>query len=196
MTDFSELQEAAQLLKKIRPDLDTHKQISTAQLSGSFAGKPDHAKKKRQKPQSKTSQSSVTKHLEVGIKDYQELKYTDEKLEHLLKNMCLRGNFSHALLADENGLTLAEYGQSYQYDKVTALGSILAASLEQGKKLFDSDDNVNIVLELNLLDMAVLRSFNVKQGNFYLLVIAPQEIDVKKEVKLSMQKIAFLLGSN
>ena len=194
MMDFSELQEAARLLKKIRPDLESNQLSAEVQSFQRKISKDRLTITTPQKPSVKSTLSSEN-NGETETTDYQNLKYTDEKLEHLLKNMCLRGNFSHALLADEDGLTLAEYGQSYQYDKVTALGSILAATLEQGKTLFDSDENVNILLELNLLDMAVLRSFNVKESNFYLLVIAPQEIDVKNEVELSMQKVATLLGS-
>ncbi len=119
--------------------------------------------------------------------------YRGDLLEEALVSMCRRGDFTGAVLTDNNGLPLAIYNSPMEADALAAFTSILGRSLEETGRLFDQSDANNISIDINYIDKVVLRKFLVNDEPYFLMVISPQEVDVRAELELSINHISAIL---
>ncbi len=113
----------------------------------------------------------------------------DDPLYKLLAVMCKRGSFEGAVIADEDGLPLAVYNSPAEDQVLAAYASILGESLEKAESFLHQSEANNISMDINNLDKIVLRRFKLREVNFYLLIIAPQNIDERAEVELAISEI-------
>jgi predicted regulator of Ras-like GTPase activity (Roadblock/LC7/MglB family) len=128
---------------------------------------------------------------------------TDEKLsthanrsdllKEALVSMCRRGNFTGSLLADNNGLPVAIYNSPVDSDALAAFTSILGRSLEETGRLFNQSDTNIISIDINYIDKVALRKFLVNDEPFFLMIISPQELDVRAELELCINYISAIL---
>lgn len=119
--------------------------------------------------------------------------YRGDMLEEALVSICRRGDFTGAILADNNGLPLAIYNIPMEVDALAAFTSILGRSLEEAGRLFEQPDANNISIDINYIDKVVLRKFLVNDETFFLLIISPQEVDPRAELELSINHISAIL---
>jgi hypothetical protein len=119
--------------------------------------------------------------------------YRGDLLEEALISMCRRGDFTGSVLADNNGLPLAIYNSPVEADALAAFTSILGRSLEETGRLFDQPDANNISIDINYIDKVVLRKFPVNDEPYFVMVISPQEVDVRAELELSINHISAIL---
>ena len=119
--------------------------------------------------------------------------YRGDMLEEALVSMCRRGDFNGSVLADNNGLPLAIYNSPVDTDALAAFTSILGRSLEETGRLFDQPDSNNISIDINYIDKVILRKFLVNDEPFFLMIISPQEVDVRAELELSINHISAIL---
>jgi hypothetical protein len=119
--------------------------------------------------------------------------YRGDLLEDALVSMCRRGDFTGAILADNNGLPLAIYNIPMEVDALAAFTSILGRSLEETARLFGQPDANNISIDINYIDKVVLRKFQVNDEPFFLMIISPQEVDGRAELELSINHISAIL---
>lgn len=119
--------------------------------------------------------------------------YRGDLLEEALVSMCRRGDFNGSVLADNNGLPLAIYNSPVEIDALAAFTSILGRSLEETGRLFDQPEANNISVDINYIDKVVLRKFLVNDEPFFLMIISPQEVDVRAELELSINHISAII---
>ena len=119
--------------------------------------------------------------------------YRGDLLEEALVSMCRRGDFTGSVLADNNGLPLAIYNSPMEADALAAFTSILGRSLEETGRLFEQPDANNISIDINYMDKVVLRKFLVNDEPYFLMIISPQEVDVRAELELSINHISAIL---
>ena len=161
--DSSEIQEAAVLFKDLLKDFAIP---GSAALTDRFTGTGEQ----------------VSPHV-----------YRGDLLEEALVSMCRRGDFTGSVLADNNGLPLAFYNSPVEADALAAFTSILGRSLEETGRLFDQSDANNISIDINYIDKVVLRKFLVNDDPYFVMVISPQEVDVRAELELSINHISAIL---
>ncbi len=120
--------------------------------------------------------------------------YRAERVRQLLADMCKRGGFSGALLADRSGLALAEFNSPLDVDALAAFASVIGGVLEQAEKLLGKRDANNLALDINYVEKIVVRKFALAQQPAFLLLVCPQSIDERSEVELSIDLIAAVLA--
>ena len=120
--------------------------------------------------------------------------YRSDQMASILRNMCKRGGFSGALVADRGGLPLADFNCPVELEMMAALGSILGESLEHAARLLQRPDANNLSLDINYVDKIVLRTFEFERLPYHLLVICPQAVDERSEVELSIEQIQNVLS--
>jgi hypothetical protein len=120
--------------------------------------------------------------------------YRAERVRQLLADMCKRGGFSGAVLADRSGLALAEFNSPLDVDSLAAFASVVGGTLEQAEKLLGKRDANNLALDINYVEKIVVRRFTLAQQPAFLLLICPQSIDERSEVELSIDLIAAVLA--
>lgn len=120
--------------------------------------------------------------------------YRAERVRQLLADMCKRGGFSGAVLADRSGLALAEFNSPLDVDSLAAFASVVGGTLEQAEKLLGKRDANNLALDINYVEKIVVRRFTLAQQPAFLLLICPQSIDERSEVELSIDLIVAVLA--
>lgn len=120
--------------------------------------------------------------------------YRAERVRQLLADMCKRGGFSGAVLADRSGLALAEFNSPLDVDALAAFASVVGGTLEQAEKLLGKRDANNLALDINYVEKIVVRRFILAQQPAFLLLICPQSIDERSEVELSTDLIVAVLA--
>ncbi|MEN8154310.1 MAG: hypothetical protein ABFR75_09835, partial [Acidobacteriota bacterium] len=71
--------------------------------------------------------------------------------------------------------------------------SILGESLEKAASFLNQPDANNISLDINILDKIVLRKFTPDKIPYYLMVIAPQNIDERAEIEIVINQVSQIL---
>jgi len=117
-----------------------------------------------------------------------------DRLEDLLRAMCLRGGFIGAVIADQDGLPLAEYESPVEPDKIAAFTTVLGESLARAEDFLNETGANNISMDINYTDKVVLRRFYEKGLSYHLLVICPQNIDERSEMELSQEQFISLIS--
>lgn len=120
--------------------------------------------------------------------------YRAERVRQLLADMCKRGGFSGAVLADRSGLALAEFNSPLDVDSLAAFASVVGGTLEQAEKLLGKRDANNLALDINYVEKIVVRRFTLALQPAFLLLICPQSIDERSEVELSIDLIVAVLA--
>ena len=119
--------------------------------------------------------------------------HTEEKLENALKILCQRGGFSSAIIADDQGLALADFNSPVETDVLAAFATVLGGAIAQASHFLVQHEAINIYMDINYADKAVVRKFMISSTPFYLFIICPQDIDERNEVELSLETISRLL---
>lgn len=183
-TDFSELQEAAQLLSRILEAEEKTGKDLTASDTKEVANTVN-ATEKAVSPVAaaeKDQPSDVT----AGSRG--------DRIEKALEVLCKRGGFSGAVIADINGLPLAVYNSPVGVNALAAFTSVLGSALEKAGHLLEQHGADNISMDINYADKIVLRRFSIKGLQYYLMVICPQNIDERSEIELSLEQIVAILS--
>lgn len=113
----------------------------------------------------------------------------DDPLQKILAVMCRRGSFEGAVIADPDGLPVAVFNSPAEEQVLAAYASILGESLEKAESFLQQSEANNISMDINNLDKIVLRRFKLREVNYYLMIIAPQNIDERAEVELAISEI-------
>ncbi len=125
--------------------------------------------------------------------DFSGLNYTDEKLSLVLDALVRRGQFTLALLLDNEALPLAQAGAGKSNEVMPALSSVLGTALHRIGELMGSQSVAVISADLDLLDKAVLTRFSIAASTLYLLIVCPQDQDVREEAELALGEIRSIL---
>jgi predicted regulator of Ras-like GTPase activity (Roadblock/LC7/MglB family) len=170
--DFSEIQEAAKLISVL---LRHEHQTATSAASGSDTA------------------------LQEKIPAPEQLKpettgFRGDRIEKALQVMCKRGDFTGAVIADVSGLPIAAYNSPVSTNALAAFTSVLGTALEKAAHLLEQNGADNISMDINYADKVVLRRFNIKGLQYYLMVICPQNIDERSEIELSLEQIITILS--
>jgi hypothetical protein len=120
--------------------------------------------------------------------------YRAERVRQLLADMCKRGGFSGAVLADRSGLALAEFNSPFDIDALAAFASVVGGILDQAERLLGKRDANNLALDINYVEKIVVRKFTLVHQPAFLLLVCPQSIDERSEVELSIDLIASVLS--
>lgn len=120
--------------------------------------------------------------------------YRAERVRQLLADMCKRGGFSGAVLADRSGLALAEFNSPFDIDALAAFASVVGGILDQADRLLGKRDANNLALDINYVEKIVVRKFTLVHQPAFLLLVCPQSIDERSEVELSIDLIASVLS--
>lgn len=121
--------------------------------------------------------------------------HKEERLENALQILCQRGGFSSAIIADDQGLALADYNSPVNTEVLAAFATVLGSAIAQASHFLDQHEANNISMDINYADKAVVRKFTVRAQSFYLFIICPQDVDERNEVELSMETIMNLLNT-
>lgn len=122
--------------------------------------------------------------------------FKGDRLEHALLAMCQRGGFLGAVVADNSGLPLAAFNSPVSIEALAAFTTVLGGALEKSGQLLNELNADNISLDINYTDKVVLRKFTVSEDQYFLMIIAPQEVDERSEVEASILLVTSILGPN
>ena len=125
-----------------------------------------------------------------------QLAYRGDRLEHVLASMCSRGGLSGAVVADGQGLPLADFQSPVGGDVLAAFTSVLGGALERAGLLLGAQGAENISMDLNYTDKVVLRRFAHDGEPYFIMVICSQDLDERSEVELSIEQITSILTDN
>ena len=120
--------------------------------------------------------------------------YRADRVRKMLADMCKRGGFSGAVLADRSGLAVAEFNAPLDVDALAAFASVAGEALDQAGKLLGKREANNLTLDINYVEKIVVRRFTLAQQAAFLLLVCPQSIDERSEVELSIDLIAEVLA--
>jgi predicted regulator of Ras-like GTPase activity (Roadblock/LC7/MglB family) len=124
------------------------------------------------------------------------LAYRGDRLEYALVSLCERGGLSGAVVADGQGLPLADYQSPVGGEVLAAFTSVLGGALERAGQLLGAQGADIISMDLNYTDKIVLRRFALEGEPYFLLVICSQDLDERTEVELSIDQITAILSEN
>ncbi len=122
--------------------------------------------------------------------------YRAERVRQLLADMCKRGGFSGAVLADRSGLAVAEFNAPLDLDSLAAFASVAGETLDQAERLLGKREANNLTLDINYVEKIVVRRFILAQQPAFLLLVCPQSIDERSEVELSVDLIVGVLSED
>ncbi len=201
LKDSSEIDECARLLRDLLPPGGIAEYLTFDQPA--FAVMAEHAPRPEtemakaavsptpsQAPpaqEAKTAQAAATiAALESGHKE--------DRLENALEILCQRGGFSSAVIADDQGLALADHNSPVDTEILAAFATVLGGAIAQASHFLDQHEANNISMDINYADKAVVRKFEVRSTPFYLFIICPQDVDERNEVELSLETIMNMLN--
>ncbi len=120
--------------------------------------------------------------------------HKEDMLKQALQILCQRGGFSSAIIADDNGLALADYNSPVGIEVLAAFATVLGGAIAQASHFLDQREANNISMDINYADKAVVRKFEIRGVFFYLFIICPQDVDERNEVELSMETLTNLIN--
>lgn len=129
----------------------------------------------------------------AGRETLPRLEYRGDRLEYILSSMCRRGGLSGAVIADTQGLPLADFNSPVGGDTLAAFTSVLGNALERAGTLLGESGAELISMDINYTEKIVLRRFPIEGEHYFFLVICPQELDERTEVELSIEQITAVL---
>lgn len=116
-------------------------------------------------------------------------QFLDQRIREILIGMCKRGGFTGAVIADDSGLPLADFNCPVDVESIAACSGVLSSALEQAGRLLGQRDANDISLDINYVDKVMFRRFRFEATSLYLLIIAPQEVDGRSEIEISIDQI-------
>jgi predicted regulator of Ras-like GTPase activity (Roadblock/LC7/MglB family) len=142
------------------------------------------------------AQATAPRPVAVPREEPPQLAYRGDRLEYALASLCQRGGLSGAVVADAQGLPLADYQSPVGGEVLAAFTSVLAGALERAGQLLGAQGADIISMDLNYTDKIVLRRFALEGEPYFLLVICSQDLDERTEVELSIDQITAILSEN
>ncbi len=122
-----------------------------------------------------------------------ESEFVGDRLENLLMRLCRQSGFQSAVVADHQGLTIAEHNTPIEGDQLSAFSSVLGSVIDKIPQFFGQYDANNISVDINYADKAVVRKFLVGDTPFFLLIICSQDIDERAYIELFSDQITTFL---
>ena len=140
--------------------------------------------------------SKKTPNIEVNQADMPQGggAFKGDRLEQTLFAMCQRGGFLGAVVADNSGLPLAAFNSPVSIEALAAFTTVLGGALEKSGQLLNELNADNISLDINYTDKVVLRKFTVSEDQYFLMIIAPKEVDERNELEASIARVTSILG--
>lgn len=125
--------------------------------------------------------------------DFGEIEYVGDQLETLLTNLCHQSGFQSAIVADNQGLPIGGYNTPTSIDSLAAFSSVMGSVIDRVPYFFDQSDANNVSIDINFMDKAVVRKFQIDDSPFFLLILCPQEIDERAYIELFSDQIVEVL---
>ncbi len=194
LTDSSELQEAAELLRRLMPHTQKHphRTVLVQDAERGFprknavpsGGDPHPA------PPPEPGIVGTTAPLErMEVEGH----YTEEKLGNLLKHMCQQGGYTYSVLFDKNGFILGKYGSRYEDQKSSALAALLTTAKEKLHGLLENGNQGSLIWELSAQEKLVFSHFELRDMQLYLLTISPKDREIQRVLDLTISEIKGVL---
>ena len=117
-----------------------------------------------------------------------------EEMSDILREMCRRGEFSGAVVADDAGLPVADFNCQMDPGAVAACGSVLADTMQKAGRLLNQQETNNISMDIGYVDKITMRRFEIGETPYFLMVICPRTVDERKEIQVSINRIMGVLG--
>jgi hypothetical protein len=124
-----------------------------------------------------------------------DLKFRGDQLEHVLENLCRRGGFTGAVVADRRGLALAVYNSPVAGDALAAFSTVLGDALVKSAALLGRQGADTIAMDIDDVDKAVLRRFTFACEPYFIMVLCAQAVEPRGEIKASVDEIVGILGA-
>ncbi len=119
-----------------------------------------------------------------------------ERLSASLRLMCDRAGFGGALVIDSNGLPLAVHEPAFSSETLAALSVVLDAALKRAAQMIGIGQVVHMAIDINYEDKLIFRRFETNSESYYLVLVAPQEVDERAEVELSIDQLGSIIGAS
>ena len=117
-----------------------------------------------------------------------------DRLEDTLAEMCARGQFHSALLADKSGLPIAAYNCPVDTDLYAAFTPDLGIPLKKTGQLF-SEPGVNFIsIDLNVSDKLMFLEFLIDEYSYFLAITCPKTVDDRDEIDRGVSGITRALA--
>jgi chromosome partitioning protein len=113
-----------------------------------------------------------------------------DRVAEILRELCTNGGCRGAVVADEMGLSLAEYQSPFGVDALATYGSILGEALVGADTILKMAEANNIVMDINDDEKLVMRRFPHMDSNYFLVAVCPQEVEVLGELEYATNRIA------
>ncbi|MBU1709956.1 MAG: ParA family protein, partial [Proteobacteria bacterium] len=125
--------------------------------------------------------------IEQGLEAAED--FENDRIQNTLKDMCGKGSFHGAVVADEMGFPLAHYNCPIDPEALAAFTSVLGDSLKKAGSILDQSRANNISLDLNDAEKISMRRFEALNNTYYLLVVSPLEVDNPGEMEVAVTEI-------
>lgn len=122
-----------------------------------------------------------------------EKKFRGDKLEDTLDEMCRRGGFTGAVVADNTGLPLAVHNSPVGADAIAAFTTVLGGALEKAGTLLGQHGAETISMDISYADKVVLRLFTIEGKPYFIMILCPRNSDERGEIELSIKRIVAIL---
>lgn len=116
-------------------------------------------------------------------------------LEDILADLCRRGGFSGAMIADDMGLPVAVSHLRQNQDALAALATVMGESLKQADAILDLKEAETLSLWMSKDEKIILRSFTAQESKLYLLVFAPTNAEPASLLNKAVSIITAALAS-
>lgn len=126
--------------------------------------------------------------------DAAEASKRGERLERSLADMCARAGFKSAVVVDSRGLPLADHLSSIPIESVGALSAVLGDALLRVSSILGQAPLPLLSIDVDLTDKLVLRRIEANNDNYFLAVVAPQQLDERSDLELSVDQIATIIN--
>ncbi|HPA17200.1 MAG TPA: hypothetical protein PLU30_05600 [Verrucomicrobiae bacterium] len=121
-------------------------------------------------------------------------RFLADEMTEILRDMCRRGGFSGAVVADGRGLPIADFHCPVEPEAMAACCSVLGEAIEHSGRLLRQGGVNGITMEIGQVDKVVLQRFEIESAPCFLMVICPRAVDVRVETEGSIRRITSVLG--
>lgn len=121
-------------------------------------------------------------------------RFLADEMTEILRDMCRRGGFSGAVVADGRGLPVADFQCPVEPEAMAACCSVLGEAIEHSGRLLRQGGMNGITMEIGQVDKVVLQRFEIEGAPCFLMVICPRAVDVRVETEGSIRRITSVLG--
>ncbi|MCK4766308.1 MAG: hypothetical protein KAW12_29200 [Candidatus Aminicenantes bacterium] len=129
--------------------------------------------------------------IEIEIEDNEDAP--EDPLGKALKEMCTRGGFPGAVLADREGHPLALYNSPLAVGIMVEFITSLGQTLDETAALLHKPEAGSISIAVDESDKLVLRKFSMKDIPYYLVILCSRGVDERAGAALAVAQISAIL---